>query len=251
MVMFAMAVALYTVPQRLTFADELVSPQGWPQVWPHQGERHYVVQRADDPMVLGTVQVTWRHDGKRYALRSVSETAGLLAALKPARTVQESLGELGAEGLRPLSFSYEKKRGTDSASFDWSAGVLHLRNEQVALLAGTQDLLSLNAQLALHPVRGGVRDILVVTGSKLQSYHLEVAGEERLMLGAHSYASVHVYALSGNERIDFWLPEPGKSAKLEKGQSSLASFALPLRIRVTDKNGMVLDQSLDTAGSAH
>lgn len=228
---------LGAVPQSLTFAADAV--------WPHSGELHYVVQRADDPVVLGRVQVSWHHDGLRYALRSVSETAGLLAALKPARTVQESQGDMGAEGLRPLSFSYEKKRGTDSVVFDWPAGVLRFRDQQLTLPLGTQDLLSLHGQLAQRAWREGVRDISVATGSKLMTYRVESVGEERLTLGTKSYNSLHLYATSGNERMDFWVPV---AAKANRGADA---FSLPLRIRMTDKNGVAIDQSLDAADPAH
>ena len=104
-----------------------------------QGHVRYYVRRGDDPMVLAHIDYEWRHDGKSYELRSVFETVGMLAALKPTRTAMASQGEISAEGLRPLSFRNEKKKRTDTAEFDWNAKTVSYRDDDHARGAGPGD----------------------------------------------------------------------------------------------------------------
>ncbi|MBK6638646.1 MAG: DUF3108 domain-containing protein [Rhodocyclaceae bacterium] len=207
-----------------------------------QGTVRYYVRRGDDPMVLAHIDYEWRHDGKSYELRSVFETVGMLAALKPTRTAMASQGEVSAEGLRPLSFRNEKKKRTDTAEFDWNAKTVSYRDEKAALLAGTQDLLSLYAQLAWLVPREAL-DISVATGSKVEAYRITAQGEEKLTVAKKQIAAVHVSAQTDDERIDFWLPT---LANVSSGKRSFpADMPLPLRVRVTEKSGITLVQSLE------
>ncbi len=207
-----------------------------------QGHVRYYVRRGDDPMVLAHMDYEWRHDGKSYELRSVFETTGMLAALKPVRTAMMSQGEIAAEGLRPLSFRNEKKKKTDTAQFDWKSNTVSYREEKTALLAGTQDLLSLYAQLAWLAPHETI-EIPVATGSKVETYRITAQGEEKLTVAKSQVAVVHVSAQTEDERIDFWLP---KANNLNTGKRSFpVEMPLPLRVRITDKSGIALDQSLE------
>jgi hypothetical protein len=214
---------------------------------PQQGSRRYYLRRGESPMVLAQADYSWSIKGKRYELRTVIETVGVLAALKPTRTAQESRGEVTANGLRPSEFKNEKKRKTDTAKFDWAANTVSYRDTQAPLVAGTQDLLSLYAQLASHlvtrmPTEGGV-DIPVASGSKVETYRISAQGDEKITINKREQTALRVYALTDDERIDFWLAKPasGKAA---------GDFALPLRVRVTEKSGAVYEQSLDAPTNA-
>ncbi len=227
----------------LTFAAELP--------WTHQGEQRFVLQRADDPLVLGVAVYRWRHDGQRYELRSTTEAKGLLAVVNPTKTIQESHGSLVAGNFRPDSFTHEKKRRTERASFDWASGSLSYRDQTVSLPANAQDLLSVYAQLAAHPPRKGALELPVSTGTKLAVYRFEWEGDETLQINGVRFKTVHVHVVLDNERLDFWLPAESKVAKATAGDSPMGDIVWPVRIRMTDKNGTVIEQSVDVNGSPH
>jgi len=202
---------------------------------PAKGRMRYVITRGEGGFVVGQAVHTWEQDGFTYKLQSVTETTGLAAIFKPARVVQTSQGEVTAEGLRPLEFRHERVGGVDTARFDWSRHTVAYAGREDSIAAGAQDMLSMYYQLVLLAPAGGVLDIAIATGRKLENYRFEILGEEVVTLPARERRAMRVRIRSGNDMIELWL-DVGKGADMR---------GLPLKIRFTDRKGEIFDQVAD------
>ncbi|MCX7168139.1 MAG: DUF3108 domain-containing protein [Rhodocyclales bacterium] len=195
---------------------------------PVKGRVRYVITRGEGGFVVGQNLHTWEHDGLTYRLQSVAETTGLAAIFKPARVVQSSQGEVTTEGLKPHEFRHERVGGLDTASFDWTRGVVAYAGREESVAAGTQDMLSMYYQLVLLAPKSGVLDVPIATGRKLESFRIEVVGEEAVALPAGERRATHFRIRSGNDSIDLWIAPDMRG--------------LPLKIRFTDRKGEIFDQ---------
>lgn len=200
-----------------------------------KGRVRYIVTRGEGGFVIGESVHSWNHDGSTYRLESQTETTGVAAVFKPARIVQSSQGEIGAAGLRPREFRHERAAGIDSASFDWSRGVVAYAGREASLVEGTQDMLSMYYQLVLLAPRGGAVELQIATGRKLAKYRFEVVGEETLSFPAGERQAVRIRTRSGNDHIEMWLPVG--AGELVRG--------MPLKIRIIDRKGDIYDQIAD------
>jgi hypothetical protein len=195
---------------------------------PAKGRVRYVITRGEGGFVVGQTVHTWEHDGVAYTLQSVTETTGLAALFKPARVVLSSRGDITPQGLRPREFRHERVGGLDTASFDWTRGVVAYAGRDDSIVAGTQDMLSMYYQLVLLAPQRGVLVVPIATGRKLESFRFEVVGEEVLQLPAGERRAAHLRTRSGKDSIDLWIA-PGVRG-------------LPLKIRFTDREGEIFDQ---------
>ncbi|MCX7149087.1 MAG: DUF3108 domain-containing protein [Rhodocyclales bacterium] len=202
---------------------------------PAKGRMRYVITRGEGGFVVGQAVHTWEHDGFAYKLQSVTETTGLAAIFKPARVVQTSRGEVTADGLKPHEFRHERVGGLDTANFDWSRRVVAYAGREDSVAAGAQDMLSMYYQVVLLAPAGGVLDIPIATGRKLENYRFETLGEEVVTLPARERRAMRVRIRSGNDTIELWL-DVGKGADMR---------GLPLKIRFTDRKGEIFDQFAD------
>ncbi|MCF8151530.1 MAG: DUF3108 domain-containing protein [Burkholderiaceae bacterium] len=196
---------------------------------PAKGRLRYSIIRGDAGFEVGQTTHTWEHDGFNYQLQSVTETTGIAALFKPARVVQSSQGEVTAAGLRPREFRHERVKGLDTASFDWARNVVSYAGQEDAIVAGTQDMLSMYYQLVLMGVKSGTLEMPIATGRKLENYRFEIVGEETVSLPEGKRRATRLKSRSsGADTIEVWIaPEqPG----------------LPVRIRFTDRKGEVFDQ---------
>lgn len=181
---------------------------------------------------VGQLRHSWRHDGQHYELRAISETSGLAALFKSARVVQESRGELGGEGLRPLQFRHQKKKSTLEVEFDWAQRRIELHDETRPLSPGTQDMLSFYYQLVLRRPPGESFALPVVSATKLATYAFRRLGVETVRAAGRAVEAEHWRVERGEQTIELWLP---------RGASELP---LPLRMRLSE-DGDHLDQILD------
>jgi hypothetical protein len=199
---------------------------------PGKGRVRYSITRGEAGFVVGQAVHTWEHDGLAYKLQSVTETTGLAALFKPARVVQSSQGEVTAEGLKPREFRHERVGGLDTASFDWVRGVVAYAGREDAVVAGTQDMLSMYYQLVLLAPKSGVLEMPIATGRKLETYRMEIVGEEVVALPSGERRALHLKARSGGDTLEVWL-SVGKDA---------GTRGLPLKIRFIDRKGEIFDQ---------
>ena len=195
---------------------------------PGRGRVRYAITRGESGFVVGQTVHTWEHDGLAYKAQSVAETTGLAALFKPARVVQSSAGELTAEGLQPHEFRHERVAGLDTASFDWTRRVVAYAGREETIVPGTQDMLSMYYQVVLLAPRSGAVDVPIATGRKLESFRIEVLGEEPLALPTGERRAMRLRTRSGNDSIELWIV-PGMRG-------------LPAKIRFTDRKGEIFDQ---------
>src|SRR5574343_30147 len=199
---------------------------------PASGTIRYAIFMGTRGFQIGRAEHTWEftEDG-RYRLTGMTETVGLAALLKTIRFENESSGRLVAGGLQPDLYR-TRKNGEDAnenADFDWTAAAVHLSrgDKTLAIVPGTQDILSLNYQLAYLPRPDAGASVGVVTGKKYGRYALDSLGEETLDLKAGRFRTLHLRAM-GNDVTEIWI--------------ALDHHRLPVKIRFTDKKGDVYEQ---------
>jgi len=195
---------------------------------PARGRVRYAITRGEEGFVIGQTTHTWQQDGFTYTLQSVAETTGLVALFKSARVLQSSRGEVTVAGLKPREFRHERVGGLDTASFDWGRGVVAYAGREDGIAAGTQDMLSMYYQLVLLAPKAGTLEMPIATGRKLETYRIEVLGEEAVALPAGERRASRLRIRSGNDTIELWIAPDMR--------------ALPLKIRFTDRKGDIFDQ---------
>lgn len=203
--------------------------------WPERGSIRFRVHLGDGGFAVGEAQHEWSHDGKRYRMSVAVRTTGVVGMFRSFHYAQSSEGSVGREGLKPERFSVEQTRKTPaSARFDWDARKVTMTRgakERVAdLRPGDQDLLSLWHQIGIVGAVSGSTDLNVITGREATPSTVEVMGPEKLPLpiGLLETLRVRAEARNGSLTIDIWLAR-------NYGM-------LPVRIRVIDDKGEVLDQ---------
>lgn len=204
--------------------------------WPQQGEIVYRVALGEGGLQVGEARHDWSHDGTRYRMQVIVETTGVAALLRGFHYVQRSEGELGPQGLRPQHFSVAQKgKELESAVFDWDNGRVSIRRGErerrtADLQAGDQDVLSLWHQIGIVGVAGLPRTLAVVSNKDAKIALVEVVGAEglRLPIGGLETLRLRAQAEDGKLTIDIWLAR--------------SYGMLPVRIRMVDDKGEVLDQ---------
>jgi hypothetical protein len=203
----------------------------------------YVLYKGDQQLNVGRMTHTWQMAGNQYTLTSVAEATGLFSLFVRGTLIQFSRGELAAEGLKPAEFWIQRGQSgnrTESASFDYTSRQLRYGrvNEQRSqpLVAGTQDVLSVLYQLALTAPHAGTLDLAVTNGRKFDHYVFHVEGEDMLETPLGSMKTQHLAkADADGSRLDVWL-----GADIQY---------LPVRLRITDKNGDSAEQVATSIGA--
>ena len=179
----------------------------------------------------------WRNDGGSYSARM--EIRMFLLGSR----VQLSEGHLTATGLQPVRFA-DKRLSERATHFDRSQQRIRFSNNapDAALLPGAQDRLSvflqlaglLNAQPEAYP-NGHLVALPVAGSSDSEVWRFRVQELTSLELPAGSLMARHLVREPReprDTRVDIWLaPSLGH---------------LPVRIRLTQDNGDVVDQRLSS-----
>ena len=207
---------------------------------PELAEIRYALIKGREGFVVGKVQHTWKRDGTHYAIDQVAEASGIVSIFVSGRHVQISQGEITPQGLKPASYWVQRGQSadkTDSARFDWESLQLNFGTggdtRTVKLPDGTQDLLSFLYQLAYSPPQPGVSTRLyITTGRKLDNYGYQSLGEETLETGLGPIKALHIGQVrqQGEESTEIWL--------------ATEYHYLPVKIRFTDKQGGVMEQTV-------
>ena len=181
---------------------------------------------------VGRAEHSWEftEDG-RYRLRAITETSGLVSLFKRLRLETESAGRLVAGGLQPERYRTLRngQETKENADFDWSTGEVSLaRDDSVQAIApGSQDLLSLNYQLAYLGKLAEGSSLGVVTGKKYERYAIDSLGEEEIETPAGVFRTLHLRALT-DQTTEIWI--------------AIDRQRLPVKIRFTDKKGDSFEQ---------
>ncbi len=208
-------------------------------ILPATGTIRFAIFKESLGFQVGRAEHRWEftEDG-RYRLTGITETSGLVSLFKPIRLETESSGRLVAGGLQPETYRTLKngKEAGEDADFDWSNSEVRLsRDGSVQSIAkGTQDILSLNYQLAYL---GGLAEgsvIGVVTGRKYERYVVNSLGEEEIETPAGRFRTLHLRAIT-DKTTEVWI--------------ALDRQRLPVRIRFTDKKGESFEQVATEIGS--
>lgn len=217
----------------------MISSQPASPVLPATGRIRFAIYKESLNLQVGRAEHRWdfSEDG-HYRLTGVTETSGLISLFKPIRITTESVGTLVASGLQPESYRSLKngKDANENAVFDWAAREVHLsRDGSVRPIApGTQDILSLNYQLAYMGSLAEGAVVGVVTGKKYERYEMDSLGEEVIDLPAGHFRTLHLRALTDN-MTEVWI--------------ALDHDRLPVKIRFTDKKGDSFVQVATELGS--
>ncbi|MBS0348912.1 MAG: DUF3108 domain-containing protein [Proteobacteria bacterium] len=208
---------------------------GYGDGWIKSGRVQYNVIRGERNFIIGRTTHAWTHDKDHYSMETVVETAGLIGLLRPFRMIQHSEGRIGPNGLLPDRFTVERDgQLKEKADFDWAAGKVALtageRRREFPLAEGDQDVLTLMHDLALRPEGFSRAELLVVTGKSAVRSVIQNLGLEELDIPAGKVSAYHLGSTGhrGELKIDIWLARDYAN--------------LPVRLKITDKNGDVLDQ---------
>ena len=208
---------------------------GYGDGWVKSGRVQYNVIRGERNFIIGRTTHAWTHDKDHYSMETVVETAGLIGLLRPFRMIQHSEGRIGPNGLLPDRFTVERDGLLkEKADFDWAAGKVVLtageRRREFPLAEGDQDVLTLMHDLALRPDGFTRAELLVVTGKSAVRSVIQNLGIEELDIPAGKVSAYHLGSTGhrGELKIDIWLARDYAN--------------LPVRLKITDKNGDVLDQ---------
>lgn len=202
-----------------------------------EGAIRFDVHYGRQGFKVGEARHQWRITNERYELQLELEATGL-ASLFGLHYEQHSRGQIVASGLQPEHFVIEQRgRKGERAEFDWGAAQVALYRDSrlrrsEALAVGDQDVLSLWHQARLHARAGtGARITFnVITGKRVKPATLNVEASEVLQLPVGRFETLRLRARAedGGLEIELWL--------------SPAHDFLPLRIRLTNESGEVLDQ---------
>ncbi len=208
-------------------------------VLPATGTIRFAIYKESLGLQIGRAEHRWEfaEDGS-YRLIGITETSGLAALFKPVRLQTESRGRMVAGGMQPDSYRTLKngKDANENADFDWATGAVTLsRDGSVRPIApGTQDILSLNYQLAYLGKLAEGSTLGVVTGKKYERYAIDSLGEEEIETPAGRFRTLHLRAMTDSV-TEIWI--------------ALDRQRLPVKIRFTDKKGESFEQVATELGT--
>ena len=198
---------------------------------PRNGEITYQLYLGSNRFNVGETRQSWSIAGGRYRLSSASETTGLASLFVRQSIEYTSSGLLTADGLRPDTFSNERKRSgkkdAATATFDWTTQTLTYGDppRSAPLTGDAQDLVSFMYQLGLVPLHPGRIELPITNGWKYERYELEIGSEQQLQTPFGDLRAVPVRQVrrANEESIELWLAP--------------AYRWLPVRIRFFGRDG--------------
>jgi hypothetical protein len=183
---------------------------------------------------IGEGRDVLQHDGKTYNVASESKTVGL-AAVYRLNVSRQSAGRVTSKGLRPDNFA-ELRNGKPKRSvrFDWAkkqALLIDGQNEKVvALPDDTWDQMSFAYNFAFAGLKTAALAANLTDGRRIKRYEYTIVGEEPLRTELGSLQTIRIRKVQppGDKRgFEVWI--------------SPAHHNLPVRMRITERNGTVFD----------
>ena len=203
---------------------------------PAQFTLDYAVTAARPPLRLnGTNRLEYTAAAGRYTLRSVLEAGGVYSAR------QESSGSVDAAGWQPQRYEERStRRGTSSASIDWSARRVTFSGEQapVDAPAGLQDrlsaLLHLGREQARRPATASY-ELPILGPRHVSRYRIEVQGRETIEVPYGRFETVRLLRLrdDGDDRLEAWFAP--------------ALCWLPVQLRFVEGTKQTIEERLSAA----
>jgi hypothetical protein len=187
---------------------------------------------------VAQVEHRLRHDGRSYEITETWSGKGLYALLGSAR--RTSRGTVARDGLQPLVYRDERTgRRTARATFDWQERTVTMQYKGdprvVPLPADASDRLAFLFDFAFSPPPQGevLFDLMDGRGKSRHLYRVE--GAERLGTPAGEFDTVRLVRRTEDEVAEIWL-------------ATRHSY-LPLRVRVTERDGAYYDQVITRIAS--
>jgi hypothetical protein len=183
-------------------------------------------------------ELAWQQNGQSY------DAALTVSAFLLGSRAQTSKGALGPEGLMPTRFG-DKSRSEQAAHFQRDKGIISFsaNSPDAPLLKGAQDRLSVVLQIsslfAGDPTRfplGTMLSFQTVSQREAEIWHFLVEKEEILQL---PYGEISAIKLNRRPLREF-------DQTIELWFAPTLSY-LPVRLRITNANGDMVDQLLNSA----
>ena len=205
-------------------------------VWPAPALLNYELSGTSKGVrYTANASISWKQQDNSYQLRHE------IQAFLFGKRSQTSAGQMGTTGLLPTRFG-DQFRQEQAAHFDRAKGVLiySANTPSQAIEEGAQDRVSLFVQLA--GAMAGTPDLRnagqqlnfqVVSAKQAEVWSFAVLGNEKIKLPLGEIDSLKLHRVPRNEydqKIDMWL--------------SPAHGYLPARIRITQANGDVIEETL-------
>ncbi|MDO9151862.1 MAG: DUF3108 domain-containing protein [Methylotenera sp.] len=200
----------------------------------------FEVTRGGDSGILGIAYITFNMDSRKntYQLTSITEPKGL-ASIFLSKLEQYSEGNVDEKGLKPSYYAYEFGANSGKNQYAhllWSDGVIEMTSNKgkksEPLPEGTQDFLSFMYQFMFTPPLN-VMQITMTNGKYLRTYTYSFEGEETISTKLGDLKTLHLLKSGENqEKTEVWL--------------ALDYQNIPVRIRKTEKDGAVLEQTVTT-----
>ena len=213
----------------------VINPQAYKYVEALFDVRTQISANANSsPVGKATMVYELHANGEQYQLKSLMQASGLAALVIPD-LLQTSEGFLSNLGLQPKRYVYQfgdKKNKTYTADFDWEQKKLTMHtakgDQTVALVEGTQDLLSFMYQFMFVPPLQNMQ-LNITNGKKLGTYDYFFEAEETIDTKMGKLSTIHIARTdnSGDEKTELWL--------------ALDYQYVPVKIRKTEKESKVYE----------
>lgn len=226
--------------KRLVFAAACLFAGACAAAPPHKVSLSYDV--SYDGIVAAELSEVLEHDGKHFTLVSEGRGKGLGALLYRGAATRSCRGEIARSGLRPLE--YRDQRGDKPAviaRFDWAKRTLTQEHdgkiETTDIVPPLQDRLSFLYDFAFRTppdLKPGTSIKVTLTDGKgLSRFEYKVAADETLHTPAGEFVAAHLVKRRENQDdkgTDIWFARDRDY--------------LPVRILVSEKDGVRIDQVL-------
>ena len=209
-------------------------------VWPAPVLLNYELSGTSKGVrYTASASISWKHQDNSYQLRHE------IQAFLFGKRSQTSAGQMGATGLLPTRFG-DQFRQEQAAHFDRAKGLLiySANTPSQAIEEGAQDRVSLFVQLAAAIAGtpdlrnlGQTLSFQVVSAKQAEVWTFAVLGNEKITTPLGDLDSLKLHRVPRNEydqKIDMWL--------------SPAHGYLPARLRITQANGDVIEETLKSVG---
>ena len=196
----------------------------------------YDVRRSLDSSPVGAAKTTYLlEQGNHYSIRNEVEAKGFVSLFYWNKVVQTSDGLITPDGLRPINYHYQFGSKIDNlAVFDWESKKIIItvngNKSEVEMQEGSQDMLSVMYQFMFEPPLTKMK-LYVTNGKNYKPYDYAYVGDEIIETDVDKIETMHIakFNYTNEERIDLWLAKDYRF--------------IPVKIRKTEKDGSILDQS--------
>lgn len=209
-------------------------------VWPAPVLLNYELSGTSKGVkYTASASISWKYQDSSYQLRHE-----IKAFLFGSRS-QTSAGQMGVTGLLPTRFG-DQFRQEQAAHFDRAKGILiySANTPSQAIEEGAQDRVSLFVQLAgamagtpSLRAEGQQFGFQVVSAKQAEVWTFAVLGPEKIKLPLGEIDSLKIHRIPRNEydqKLELWL--------------SPAYGYVPARLRITQANGDVIEETLKSLG---